>query len=90
MDQVTWDSIGESERARLRDLSGLIPALVGLEGWRVELTYTFQSGATETERGIIGRSMGWRPCHILRKRRDSWGGGAVLSCVTSVRKLYRA
>lgn len=90
MDQATWDSFTPQEREAKRDLSDLAPLLIGLEGWRVEVTYTFDSGAQERERGIVGRSTGWKPCHILLKRRDSIGGGGVLNRVlTGVRKLYR-
>ena len=89
MDQETWDHLSECERSRRRDLSALTPALVGLEGWRVELTYAFPSGQQETARGIVSRSTGWLPIHILLKRRDSRGGFGVLSCVSHVRKLYR-
>jgi hypothetical protein len=51
----------------------LTPQLVGLEGKRVEVT-----GADgERRRFIVGRSSGWRPCHLEIARRNSSGGGAV-------------
>lgn len=51
----------------------LTPALVGLEGKRVLVTYP---DGTES-RFYVGKSTGWMPCHLEIKRRDSWGGGAA-------------
>jgi hypothetical protein len=89
MTDMTWDcwkDMPEHKRAELRDLSELTPALIGLEGWRVEATF---EGFNQPERFIVSRSTGWRPIHIMLKRRDSSGGMGVWSKLTSVRKLYK-
>ena len=94
MDGMTYDRwavMPEHERAKVRDLNGLVPELVGLEGWRVELGYHYPDGTMWSERGIISRSTGWRPCHILLKRRDSLGGvGISGDRLVKVRRLYKA
>lgn len=68
-----WQRLTKAEKDACRDLSDLHPDLLGLEGWRVELVYV--DGAKE--RGIVSRSTGWRPCHILLPRIDSSGGMGV-------------
>lgn len=86
MTQARWDSMTPAERDEVRSDAGLSPQLVGLEGWRVEVTTTYG----ETRRFIVGRSSGWVPCHIELARRDSRSGiGADREYVT-VRPLYRA
>ena len=91
---MTWDKwrrLSENQRAALRSTGSLTPQLVGLEGWRVEITYRYPSGNEECVRGIVSRSTGWTPIHILLKRRDSTGGGGVFTdLITNVRKLYKA
>lgn len=90
MDAKTWDRMPESERAKVRSTGSLAPQLIGLEGWRVELTYRFPSGNEECVRGIVGRSTGWLPIHLLRKRRDSLGGeGVFADLIVHVRRLYK-
>lgn len=86
MTQEKWNRLSHSERERLRDLSGLSPQLVGLEGWRVEVVTTYG----EKRRFIVGRSTGWRPCHLEISRRSALGGPAAHSEYASVRKLYKA
>ena len=81
-----WALLSETDRAGLRDLSGLTPQLVGLEGWRVEVDTTYG----ETRQFIVGRSTGWRPCHTELPRRDSSGGFAADSEYVAVRRLYQA
>lgn len=73
MTQAKWDSLRPIERERIRDNSGLHPQLVGLEGYRVQVVT--QDGATL--RFIVGKSTGWRPCHLEIARRTSHGGGPV-------------
>lgn len=51
----------------------LEPALIGLEGKRVEVT----APDGTRNRFYVGKSTGWMPCHLEIKRRDSTGGGAV-------------
>lgn len=61
----------------------LVPALIGLEGKRVEATYF-----GERVRFIVGKSTGWMPCHLLIKTSRSMGGeGLLRDHVTDVRVL---
>ena len=76
MDQATWSSLTPAERAKQVDLSGLTPQLVGLEGRRVEVVTCYG----ETRRFKVGRSTGWRPCHIeLHNARSTGGSPADLT-----------
>lgn len=84
MTQERWNTYTERQREELRDLSGLSPQLVGLEGWRVEVVTTYG----ETRRFYVGRSTGWSPCHIELKRRDSSGGWGAEHEYATVRRLY--
>jgi hypothetical protein len=80
-----WRTLSEAERVRLRDLSGLHPQLVGLEGWRVEVV----DADGDTHRFIVGRSTGWRPCSLEIKTRRSFGGDPADSRpYRSVTRLY--
>jgi hypothetical protein len=86
--KMTWDiwqSLSPAEKDKQRDLSGLAPQLVGLEGWRVEVT----DENDRTRRFIVSRSSGWRPCHIALMRRDSTGGHGEYGPYKRVRQLYR-
>lgn len=85
MTQAKWSSLSPREQAALRSDAGLTPALLGHEGWRVEVTRS--SGAKE--RFIVGRSTGWIPCHIELKLRTSTGGPAAWSDIVDVRRLYK-
>jgi len=59
----------------------LVPALVGLEGRRVECLYF-----GERIRFYVGKSMGWMPAHLRIKTRRSLGGEAlILDQVRAVR-----
>lgn len=51
----------------------LVPQLRGLEGKRVEVV----DAHGERRRFIVGRSTGWRPCHLEIATRGSHGGGPV-------------
>jgi hypothetical protein len=70
MDQKTWDSMNETQRAQHRILNGLTKQLNGLEGWRVEVV----TMAGDTRRFIVGKSTGWQPCHLEIKTARSRGG----------------
>ena len=71
-----------------RSKSELTPALIGLEGKRVEITHQWKGEKPETVRFIVGKSTGFIPCHLEVKRRDSTGGGAVcLGQILSVRRV---
>lgn len=53
--------------------------------YRIEITYEWG----EKERGYIGLSTGWKPCWLLIKRSNSFGGGALLQeAVTDIKLLY--
>lgn len=84
MTQERWNRLSESERKAARDLSGLTPQLIGLEGYRVEVETVYG----EKRRFIVGRSTGWRPCHIELANMRSNGGGSAEREYRSVRKLY--
>lgn len=84
MTQAKWDSMNEMQKAQARDLSGLSRQLCGCEGWRVEVVTTYG----EKRRFIVGRSTGWKPCHLEISRRNSWGGGPAEKEYQSIRKLY--
>lgn len=62
----------------------LSPQLVGLEGWRVEVTKHGQ-----IRRFIVGKSCGWMPCHLEIAKANSSGGPAAAMHYDSVRKLER-
>lgn len=85
MTQARWDGMTEAERTAARDDGGLTPQLRGLEGWRVEVTTTYG----EVRRFIVGRSTGWRPCHLEITRRNASGGSPAERTYASVRRLYR-
>lgn len=51
----------------------LVPALVGLEGLRVEVVDCYG----ETRRFQVGKSTGWIPCHLEISSSRSTGGGPV-------------
>lgn len=86
MEYKTWQALPESEKAKVRDLSDLTPQLTGLEGWRVEVVTTYG----ETRRFIVGKSTGWKPCHLEIARRDSTGGGGAEKVYASIKTLYKA
>ncbi len=86
MTQEIWNATSPADKDRLRDLSGLSGQLVGLEGWRIKVVTTYG----ETRRFIVGRSTGWRPCHIEISRRNAFGGPSADREYASVSKLYKA
>jgi hypothetical protein len=89
MTQARWQSLSITERDALRDNSDLSPQLIDLEGWRVEVVDREISGG-QTRRFIVGKSTGWRPCHLEISRRSAHGGYPAFKEYQSVRKLYRA
>jgi hypothetical protein len=62
------------EQSGWRSKSELYSPFIGHEGRRVEVEYT--NG--EKERFYIGRSTGFIPCHLMIKKINSTGGGAVM------------
>ena len=85
MTQAKWSTLSQAQRMALQDLSGLHPLLIGLEGWRVEVTDT--DGAKR--RFIVGRSAGWQPCHIEIKTTRSIGGFPAARHYTIIRKIAK-
>lgn len=86
MTQERWARIPSNVRSVIRDLSDLTPQLTGYEGWRVQVMRTDGTPA----RFIVGRSTGWKPCHIEVKRVDSSGGAGAdrtYASVTPLRKV---
>lgn len=74
-----------AEREAKRDVSHLTPQLIGLEGWRVEVL----DAAGETRRFIVGRSTGWRPCHLEIKTQRACSGDPARSFYQTVTKLEK-
>ncbi len=81
MTQETWDGMSPAQKDVVRDLSGLSHQLVGLEGCRVEVKTTYN----ETRRFKVGRSTGWRPCHLELANVRSISGGCADHVYESVR-----
>lgn len=71
--------------------SDLTPALIGLEGCRVEV---HPGGlASDARRFWVGRSTGWMPCHLeiaRRSRTHASGGPAAMVDPGDVVKFIRA
>ncbi len=86
MTQQRWNALTQAQRDERQELSGLTPQLLGLEGWRVEVDTSYG----ETRRFIVGRSTGWRPCHIELHRRNSSSGMAASKDYEKVTPLYQA
>lgn len=80
MNQLEWNKLTKEQRAALADNSGLSPQLIGLEGWRVDVG---------NRRFIVGKSTGWRPCHLELYNRRSLGGSPADKHYEIVRPLYR-
>jgi hypothetical protein len=84
MTQPLWDSVRGDQRARVYCQHGLTTALIGLEGKRVEAV----TNDGETRRFWVGRSTGWRPCHLEIKTRRSSGGGPADSSYRNVTVIH--
>lgn len=81
---------GQTNDCPVRDESGLTPQLIGLEGMRVEVVDPPDGEFPGlTRRFYVGKSTGWRPCHLEIHNRRSTGGGPALKEYASVRTLYR-
>lgn len=94
MTQEKWNKLRPETRAAVRDTSDLHPLLMGLEGWRVEAIMPDASTVSgyKPRRFIVGRTTGWRPCHLAVKRITSRGSSETITAATvirSVRKLER-
>lgn len=83
MTQEKWQSMTACEREAARDNSHLTPQLIGLEGYRVQVVTMYG----EKRRFIVGKSTGWRPCHLEIARYDSSGGYSAARKYQSVKVL---
>lgn len=77
-----WERMTPAERDLLRDNSELTPQLIGLEGHRVEVTVN-----ARPRRFVVGKSTGWRPCHLELARVTSRGGEPAAKAYESVRSI---
>jgi hypothetical protein len=80
-----WVRLSHERREAIRDNSKLSPQLIGKEGYRVEAV----DKHGERRRFIVGKSAGWRPCHLEIKRHISSGGGPADREYASVRVLAK-
>lgn len=85
MTQTKWDALPAQRREALRDNSDLTKQLVGLEGWRVEVT----DDDGIKRRFIVGKSTGWRPCHLEIKTTRSYGGWPAQKQYAQIRKISK-
>lgn len=86
MTQAKWDAMTPAQREQVRDNSDLSPQLRGLEGWRVEVV---EADEPKPRRFIVGKSTGWRPCHLEIARRNSMGGSPARKSYLKVTRLWR-
>jgi hypothetical protein len=85
MTQAKWNKLTSEERRKAQDDGGLTSQLIGFEGCRVEVETTYG----EVRRFLVGRSTGWRPCHIELKTIASSGGMAAEHEYKSVKLVRR-
>lgn len=85
MTQERWNSLFNAQREAKRDNSHLSPQLIGLEDWRVEAVDIHG----ERRRFIVGKSTGWRPCHLELKSTRSAGGDSARARYQSVTRLEK-
>lgn len=86
MTQERWNAMLPRERDAVRDNSRLTAQLIGLEGRRVEIVDMHG----DKRRFYVGKSTGWRPCHLEIARVNSSGGGPVYGApFKSVRVLNK-
>jgi hypothetical protein len=79
-----WERMTPTERDLLRDNSDLTPQLTGLEGHRVEV---MDIPNARPRRFIVGKSTGWRPCHLELARVSARGGEPAAKAYESVRSI---
>ena len=70
-----------NRRTGWRSAINLVPALIGLEGKRVEVVDEWGT----TKRFWVGKSTGWMPCHLQIARRNCSGGPSV--CIGTPRSV---
>lgn len=82
--QMQFHGLGGIYTCTFRDESDLTPQLVGLEGWRVEVE---DYDLARPRRFYVGKSTGWRPCHLEVLTSRSRGGSPAAKHYFSVKKL---
>ena len=85
MTQESWNLLSNVQREAMRDNSHLSPQLIGLEGWRVEAVDIHG----ERRRFIVGKSTGWRPCHLEIKTARAACGDPARARYQRVKPLER-
>ena len=88
MTQATWSVLTASQRDAIRDNSDLCAQLIGMEGWRVEVIDAEVNGGRK-RRFIVGKSTGWRPCHLEIWNSRSRGGHPACKRYQSIRKIEK-
>lgn len=78
--ELRWKRYGE------RSAAELTPALMGLEGWRVEVV---DEEGDRPRRFIVGISTGFIPIHLEISRRSAHSGGPARSDYYSVRQIEK-
>lgn len=84
MTQKIWSATYPDQRKRVASDDNLCPELIGLEGCRVEATCY-----GERVRFQVGKSTGWKPCHLRLHNRASSGGEAISPGTLSDVKVIR-
>lgn len=84
MNAKLWKTLSKANREAQTDYTGLTAQLLGLEGYRVEAT-AFDG---QKRRFIVGRSTGWKPCHLELHNRRSMGGQPANVEYFAVTTLY--
>jgi len=64
-----------NKRTGFRSNTGLVPQLIGYEGWKVKVINRFG----EKKSFIVGKSLGWIPCHIGLKTINSRDGDDLIT-----------
>jgi hypothetical protein len=80
-----WKLMTLAEKDRVRDLSGLTAQLIPYEGDRVEVVDQWG----DTRRFWVGKSTGWRPCHLEIHNARSSGGGAASDRYNQITRIRR-
>lgn len=81
-----WSAMSSIEKDLARDWSGLTSQLSGLEGWRVEV---LDNAGDTPRRFYVGRSTGWRPCHLEILKSNSHGGIPAKNEYFAIRRLEK-
>jgi len=77
----TWAAMTPAQRESARDNSGLSQQLIGFEGCRVEVLDMHDN----VRRFQVGKSTGWKPCHLELYNVRAMGGDPADKEYKSVR-----